>query len=95
MMNMAVALKIARLLLQVVDAFIEVWGAGRVGVHIAPRADSHDMGDANPLETFGYVMQQLSQRQIAFVFSREYQAEDSISPQLRQQFTGRGLPMKI
>ncbi|MCU4307155.1 alkene reductase [Acinetobacter ursingii] len=78
----------ARLLLQVVDAFIEVWGAGRVGVHIAPRADSHDMGDANPLETFGYVMQQLSQRQIAFVFSREYQAEDSISPQLRQQFTG-------
>lgn len=78
----------ARLLLQVVDAFIDVWGAGRVGVHIAPRADSHDMGDAHPLETFGYVMQQLSQRHIAFVFSREYQAEDSISPQLRQQFTG-------
>ena len=35
----------ARLLLEVVDAFIEVWGAGRVGVHIAPRGDSHDMGD--------------------------------------------------
>ncbi len=37
----------ARLLLEVTDAAIEVWGAGRVGVHLAPRADSHDMGDAN------------------------------------------------
>ena len=41
----------ARLLLQIVDAFIEVWGAGRVGVHLAPRGDSHDMGDDNPLAT--------------------------------------------
>lgn len=78
----------ARLLLQVVDALIEVWGAGRVGVHIAPRGDSHDMSDANPLETFSYVMRQLSERQIAFVFSREYEAEDSIGPELRKQFTG-------
>ena len=58
------------------------------GVHIAPRGDSHDMGDENPLATFGYVMQQLSQRKIAFVFSREYQAEDSIGAQLRAQFSG-------
>lgn len=78
----------ARLLLQIVDAFIEVWGAGRVGVHLAPRGDSHDMGDENPLATFGYVVEQLSQRQIAFIFSREYQADDSISPQLRAKFNG-------
>ena len=38
----------ARFLLEVVDALIEVWGAGRVGVHLAPRGDEHDMGDANP-----------------------------------------------
>lgn len=78
----------ARLLLQIVDVLIEVWGAGRVGVHIAPRGDSHDMHDDNPAQTFGYVMQQLSQRHIAFVFSREYEAEDSISSELRQQFNG-------
>ncbi len=75
----------ARLLLEVVDAFIEVWGAGRVGVHIAPRGDSHDMGDENPLATFGYVVEQLSQRNVAFIFSREYEAADSISPQLREK----------
>ena len=78
----------ARLLLEVVDAFIEVWGAGRVGVHIAPRGDSHDMGDENPLATFGYVVEQLSQRNVAFIFSREYEAADSISPQLRKKFNG-------
>lgn len=78
----------ARLLLEVVDAFIEVWGAGRVGVHLAPRGDSHDIGDANPLETFSYVVEQLSVRHVAFIFSREYQAEDSISPQLRRKFNG-------
>ena len=78
----------ARLLLQLVDVFIEVWGAGRVGVHLAPRGDSHDMGDENPLATFGYVVEQLDQRNIAFIFSREYEAEDSLQPKLRPKFKG-------
>lgn len=78
----------ARLLLQVVDTFIEVWGAGRVGVHLAPRGDSHDMGDENPLATFGYVVEQLDQRNIGFIFTREYEAEDSVLPKLRPKFKG-------
>lgn len=36
----------ARLLLEVTDAVVQVWGAQRVGMHLAPRADAHDMGDA-------------------------------------------------
>ena len=71
-----------------VDAFIEVWGAGRVGVHLAPRGDSHDMGDDNPLATFGYVVEQLDQRNVAFIFTREYEAKDSLQPQLRPKFKG-------
>ena len=70
-------------------------GALVVGVHIAPRGDSHDMGDENPLATFGYVVEQLSQRNVAFIFSREYEAADSISPQLRKNLMVYGLPMKI
>ena len=73
----------ARLLLEVVDALIEVWGAGRVGVHLAPRGDEHDMGDADPRETFGYALEQLGQRKIAFFFTREYLADDSISEYLK------------
>ena len=33
----------ARLLLEVVDAAISVWGAGRVGLHISPGAESNGM----------------------------------------------------
>ena len=78
----------ARFLLEVVDALIEVWGAGRVGVHLAPRADEHDMGDATPRETFGYVMEELGKRNIAFFFTREYLAEDSISEYMKQRSNG-------
>ena len=45
----------ARLLLEVTDAVVSVWGAGRVGVHLAPRGDAHDMGDSDLPATFGYV----------------------------------------
>lgn len=38
----------ARLMLEVVDACIEVWGADRVGLHLAPRADSHDGRQRSP-----------------------------------------------
>lgn len=80
----------ARLLLEVVDAMIEVWGAGRVGVHLAPRGDEHDMGDENPKETFGYALEELAKRKIAFFFTREYLADDSISQYLKQR--GAGVP---
>lgn len=75
----------SRLLLEVVDVLIEVYGAGRVGVHLAPRGDSHDMGDENPAETFAYVAEQLGQRHIAFIFTREYLAEDSLSQLIREK----------
>ncbi|MHA6193269.1 alkene reductase [Pseudomonas wadenswilerensis] len=78
----------ARLLLEVTDAVIEVWGAGRVGVHLAPRADAHDMGDANRAETFIYVARELGKRGIAFICSREKEADDSIGPQIKAAFGG-------
>lgn len=78
----------ARLLLEVTDAVIEVWGAGRVGMHLAPRADSHDMGDDNLAETFSYVASELGKRGIAFICAREREADDSIGPILKKAFGG-------
>ncbi|RFS35273.1 alkene reductase [Acinetobacter sp. SWAC5] len=78
----------ARLLLEIVDVLIEVWGSGRVGVHLAPRGDEHDMGDDDPRETFGYALEQLGRRKIAFFFTREYLANDSISEYLKQRSGG-------
>lgn len=78
----------ARFLLEVTDAAISVWGAGRVGVHIAPRSDAHDMRDADPRETFTYLVKELGQRKIAFVFARERQGEGYLTPELKKIFGG-------
>ncbi|SAL40800.1 NADH:flavin oxidoreductase [Caballeronia choica] len=78
----------ARLLLEVTDACIDVWGADRVGVHLAPRADSHSMGDSDRAATFGYVARELGKRKIAFIAAREYVGADSLGPQLKKAFGG-------
>jgi 2,4-dienoyl-CoA reductase-like NADH-dependent reductase (Old Yellow Enzyme family) len=78
----------ARLMLEVTDACIEVWGASRVGMHLAPRADSHSMGDSNRAATFGYVARELGKRKIAFICAREALGEDRIGPQLKKEFGG-------
>jgi 2,4-dienoyl-CoA reductase-like NADH-dependent reductase (Old Yellow Enzyme family) len=78
----------ARLMLEVTDAVVSVWGAGRVGMHLAPRGDAHSMGGSNLAETFTYVATELGKRRIAFICAREYRAEDSIGPRLKQAFNG-------
>ncbi len=80
--------KRARLMLEATDACIEVWGADRVGMHLAPRADSHDMGDSDRLATFSYVARELGKRRIAFICSREARRDDSIGPQIKETFGG-------
>lgn len=78
----------ARLMLEVVDACIDVWGAGRVGLHLAPRGDAHTMGDSDPRATFGYVAREVGKRGIAFICTREHEGADSIGPDLRTAFGG-------
>lgn len=78
----------ARLMLEVADAVIGVWGAGRVGMHLAPRGDAHTMGDSDPLATFSYVASELGKRKIAFIFARESLGENRIGPQLKAAFDG-------
>jgi 2,4-dienoyl-CoA reductase-like NADH-dependent reductase (Old Yellow Enzyme family) len=78
----------ARLMLEVADAVISVWGASRVGMHLAPRGDAHSMGDSNPAATFTYAAAELGKRKIAFICAREYEAADRLGPRLKQTFGG-------
>lgn len=78
----------ARLMLEAVDAAIKVWGAGRVGLHLAPRRDSHDVSDSTPAQTFGYVAEQVGKRKIAFIAAREHVAADSLGAGLKKAFGG-------
>lgn len=78
----------ARLILEVTDAVVGVWGSDRVGVHLSPRGDSHDVRDSNPKALYSYVAGELGKRKIAFIFTREHQGEDSLTPELKKLFGG-------
>jgi 2,4-dienoyl-CoA reductase-like NADH-dependent reductase (Old Yellow Enzyme family) len=78
----------ARLHLEVTDAAIAVWGADRVGMHLAPRCDNQGMGDSNPAATFGYLARELGRRRIAFICARESQDAPRLGPELKRAFGG-------
>jgi 2,4-dienoyl-CoA reductase-like NADH-dependent reductase (Old Yellow Enzyme family) len=78
----------ARLMLEVADAVTSVWGAARVGMHLAPRGDAHSMGDSNPAATFGYVAEQLGRRGLAFLAVREAVGPGRLGPELKRKFGG-------
>lgn len=78
----------ARLMLECVDAAISVWGADRVGLHLAPRGDAHSMGDSNLAATFGHVARETGKRGLAFLCAREALGPDRLGPQLKAAFGG-------
>lgn len=78
----------ARLLLEVTDAALSVWGPDRVGMHLAPRSDSHSMGDSDPAATFGYVARELGRRRLAFICARESLLGPRLGPEIKRAFGG-------
>jgi 2,4-dienoyl-CoA reductase-like NADH-dependent reductase (Old Yellow Enzyme family) len=70
----------ARLMLEVTDAVCAVWGADRVGMHLAPRMDSHDMGDSDRLGTFTYVARELGRRGLGWIAAREQVIDQHSKP---------------
>ncbi|MBI1362502.1 MAG: N-ethylmaleimide reductase [Proteobacteria bacterium] len=56
----------ARLLLEVVDAVIGVWGKGRVGVRLSPYGTTNDMHDSDPMTLYTYVLAELDKRGVAY-----------------------------
>jgi N-ethylmaleimide reductase len=57
----------ARFALEVVDAVVAEIGAGRVGIRLAPVTPSNDINDSNPQAIFGYLVEELNKRGIAFI----------------------------
>ena len=76
----------ARLMLEVADACVDVWGSSRVGLHLSPRGDAHSMGDSDPTKTFSYVAQEAGKRGLAFLCAREGLGAKRIGPILRREF---------
>ena len=85
----------ARLLLEVTEAVTSVWDSNRVGVRLSPSGTFNDIGDSNPLETFGYAAQALNQFNLAYLHIYEATEADirhggTIVPtsHIRDRFTG-------
>jgi N-ethylmaleimide reductase len=82
----------AKLLLEVTDAVIGVWGADRVGARLSPLNSYNDMRDSDPVGLTSYVAAQFNQRKIAYLHMMRadffgVQQGDVISP-ARAAFTG-------
>ncbi|UXY51947.1 alkene reductase [Pseudomonas tohonis] len=87
----------ARLVLQVIDAVIATTGdSGRVGVRISPMGTFGDISDANPRETFGYLVEQLNSRNLAYLHINKpdwlggtFEGFDDLLRELRDRYQGR------
>ncbi|MDK8894797.1 alkene reductase [Corynebacterium sp. MSK006] len=78
-----------RFLLEVVGACSDAWEPGRVGVHLAPRADEHDMGDSDLAGLFTHVAGSLAGK-VGYLCVREHEAEDSVVGAIKEAF---GVPV--
>jgi N-ethylmaleimide reductase len=63
----------ARLLFEVIDAAIEVYGAGRVGLRISPLVAYNDISDSDPAALVRYVAEQFQLRRGGFFELRHNQ----------------------
>jgi N-ethylmaleimide reductase len=79
-------------LLEVTDAAVSVWGAGRVAVRISPLVPFNDMVDSQPTALVTYVAKELSGRGIAFLEIRHENhalpEEQAILAVARRNFQG-------
>ncbi len=57
----------ARLLLEVVEAVTEIWGAERVGVRLSPMGALNDISDSDPEKTFGCIVKKLNDYGLAYL----------------------------
>ncbi len=66
----------ARLLLEVTQAVVDVWGSSRVGVRLSPSSTFNDMADSDPRATFGYAVQALNSFNLAYLHLLEPSESD-------------------
>jgi N-ethylmaleimide reductase len=57
----------ARLLMEIAEAVIEVWGADRVGVRLSPYGIANGSGEADPMPLYTHVVQSLDRLGLAYL----------------------------
>ena len=57
----------ARLLMEVIESVVSVWGAGRVGVRLSPSSIFGSMSDTDPEALYNYVVTELNHFDLEFI----------------------------
>jgi N-ethylmaleimide reductase len=57
----------ARLLMEITQAVIGVWGANRVGVRLSPYGIANDSGEADPMPLYSHVVESLNSLGLAYL----------------------------
>lgn len=81
--------KRSRLLLEVTQAAVDVWGSHRVGVQLSPQSTLGGMADSDPEATFGYTAHRLADFPLAYLHVFEPAAPGvRHSPTMKEAFEG-------
>lgn len=67
----------SRLLMDVMTALVDVWGADRVGVRLSPFGTFNDVGDADPIGLYSHILSRLAPLNIAYVHMIEARDTDA------------------
>ena len=78
----------ARFILEVLDAMVAEAGSDRVGIKIAPEMNFNDITDANPQETYTYLVDQLRDRHLAYLHVALFGTPVDYHALLRRRFKG-------
>jgi N-ethylmaleimide reductase len=57
----------ARLLMEITQAVVEIWGADRVGVRLSPYGIANDSGEADPMPLYIHVIKSLDLFELAYL----------------------------
>lgn len=78
----------ARFVLEALNAMVEEAGSDRVGIKISPEMNFNDISDANPQETYTYLVDQLAPLNLAYLHVALFGAKTDYHALLRPRFKG-------
>lgn len=78
----------SRFVLEALKAMISEAGADRVGIKISPEMNFNDITDANPQETYTYLVDQLKDLNLAYLHVALFGAKTDYHALLRPRFNG-------
>jgi N-ethylmaleimide reductase len=66
-----------KLIIDVIEALIQIWPSQRIGIRLSPTSTFNDMFDSTPFQTFSYLIQELNRLDIAYIHCIEGTARDA------------------